>query len=334
MFSVTQRIKQITQPKNGYLPVKSFKKYYLDDGMILHNEENISPSLVGTAVDYLVRFMIGESSTSAFHISLLGAKKIGMEIKANKLLSKIRGIDSVSITAACKLVGFDVCFRAGMHLYKSIEFINPNVETIENIRIMVERSLHFFQIYGMPLKTEITFEGGYSEIVAYGDGDFITEDTLWDFKVSKKHITNLHTLQLLMYYIMGTHSIHPWFKNITRLGAYNPRLNVVYLCDTASISTDTIQDIEKNVICYELELSDFLMGNKNKRKIESIRNVTLTKNFFVASEVCQITGQEKAEVYNDIRRGILTATKKGTRYYITKFYLEQYISYLNKKYHG
>ena len=59
MVSVTQRIKQIKQPRGGYLPVKAFTVTTLDDGQVLNPEESIAASLVGTAVDYLSRFMDG-----------------------------------------------------------------------------------------------------------------------------------------------------------------------------------------------------------------------------------------------------------------------------------
>ena len=52
-------------------------------------------------------------------------------------------------------------------------------------------------------KMVFTFEGGYTNIVSSGDGDYLTEDTLWDFKVSKEEPKSKYTLQLLMYYIMG-----------------------------------------------------------------------------------------------------------------------------------
>ena len=48
---------------------------------------------------------------------------------------------------------------------------------------MVERSLKFVEEYGPIILEGFTFEGGYTDIVQAGDGDFITEDTLWDFKV-------------------------------------------------------------------------------------------------------------------------------------------------------
>lgn len=38
MVSVTQRIKQIKQPRGGYLPVKTFTVTTLDDGQVLNPE--------------------------------------------------------------------------------------------------------------------------------------------------------------------------------------------------------------------------------------------------------------------------------------------------------
>ena len=92
--------------------------------------------------------------------------------------------------------------------------------------------------------------GGYTVTVETGDGDFLTDDTLWDFKVSKSKPTNKHTLQLLMYWIMGKHSGKSIFNNITKLGIFNPRLNIVYLLDIKNISEDIIKAVEDNVICY------------------------------------------------------------------------------------
>ena len=79
----------------------------------------------------------------------------------------------------------------------------------------------------------------------------MTEDTMWDFKVTKSKLTNKHTLQLLMYWIMGQHSGQEIYKKITRLGIFNHRLNIVYLLDIKDISNDIINVVEKEVICYE-----------------------------------------------------------------------------------
>lgn len=128
---------------------------------------------------------------------------------------------------------------------------NPNEETIENIRVMVKRSLTFFEKYGPIVKDGFTFDGGYSKTVDAGDGDFLTKDTLWDFKVSKNNLTSKHTLQLLMYWIMGRQSKQSIFNSIEKIGVYNPRKNVVYLYDMNKLDHDVIEFVEKNIICYK-----------------------------------------------------------------------------------
>mgnify|MGYP004498912689 FL=1 len=73
---------------------------------------------------------------------------------------------------------------------------------------------------------------------------------MWDFKVSKSVPTSKHTLQLLMYWVMGQHSGQEVFKNISKLGIFNLRLNKVYIYDTSNISKDIISIVEKEIICY------------------------------------------------------------------------------------
>lgn len=251
MYSVTQRIKVTKQPRGGYIKPKDFTETKLNDGINLNSNENIHASLVGLAVDYLTRFMTGTPIEEAFHISLLGSELIQERKNAEKLLSKIKGLDDNSIISACKAVGYDVCFRAGTLGYKPVQQIQPNTETIDNIRIMVNRCLSFWQKYGPVVVDGFTFEGGYTDIISSGDGDYLTKDTLWDLKVSKDVPKNKYTLQILIYYIMGCHSIHKEFQNIKKLGIFNPRLNSVYLLDIANISDETIQEVSSEVIGYQ-----------------------------------------------------------------------------------
>jgi len=249
MVSVTQRIGKITQPKGGYINPKQFSVIEIDDNLEF-KEENIHASLVGLAVDYLTRFNNGATAEDAFKISLLGAEIIDHESIAESILKNLKGLDDNSIISACKLSGFDVCFRANPMGYRPVEDINPDENTIENIRIMVNRSLSFIKEYGPVVKDGFTFSGGYTDVVNTGDGDFLTNDTLWDFKVSKDNPTNKHTLQILMYYLMGIHSINPEFKSIRYLGIFNPRLNKVYRLEIEKIDEAIISQVEKEVICY------------------------------------------------------------------------------------
>lgn len=252
MCSVTRRIDKIKQPWGGYIRPKEFETIMLDGGGIddLNPVENVSPSLVGMAVDYLTRFMSGTSAMDAFKISEMGSRVVQRKELFDQLLSNVKGLDDDSISAAVKLSGFDSAYRAGVMAYRPVQNINPNSDTVENIRTMVERSLRFLDQYGPKVMDGLTFEGGYTGYVSSGDGDFLTEDTLWDFKVSKKKLQSKYTLQLLMYWRMGLHSIHPEYKNVKYLGVYNPRMNVVYLLDVSKIPEDVISTVETEVIGY------------------------------------------------------------------------------------
>ena len=251
MYSVTQLIKKIKQPKGGFIPSKSLEEYSLIDENKLNEVENIPPSIVGIAVDYLTRFITNNDAMDSFRISLLGAAEIGELSNAKKYLANIKGLDNNSIVYATKLSGYDVCFRAGIEFYKPVENINPNNQTIENVRILVNRCLNFFNIYGPVTKDGMTFEGGYSGLVSTGDGDFITEDTLWDIKVSKNKPTKDHTLQLLMYLIMGKHSIHSEFQSINKMGIFNPRLNKVFIFNYNDVDRKIIEYFESKIFKYE-----------------------------------------------------------------------------------
>lgn len=126
----------------------------------------------------------------------------------------------------------------------------PDEATIENIQTMVSRASSFFDEYGPVTLNGFVFPGGYTDVVDSGDGDFLTVDTLWDFKVSVNGPTKDHTLQTLMYWLMGMESAQSEFTSITHLGLFNPRLNNVYRISISDISPDTIRAVEIEVIGY------------------------------------------------------------------------------------
>ena len=222
-----------------------------EDHRVLHPVESVSPNLVGLCADSLTRFMKGPDVRDAVRISLKGAQMVGMGDLAEALLDLVTGLDDLSIESDCRLASFDIVFRAGNQYYKPFEEIIVDAETIENICIMVERSLCFFDFYGPLIKDGFHFHGGYTDLIDKGDGDFLTKDTLWDFKVTKTAPNKDHTLQVLVYYIMGLHSYVPDFLSIENLGFYNPRKNIVYQFPVSSIPLDLIRTIENEEICYK-----------------------------------------------------------------------------------
>lgn len=256
MPNVTERIKEIKQPKGGYINPKHFLyAKIINDNINLFEEENIHPILIGLCVDYMIRFIGGSSKEDAFSVSLGGAcyldflrKQKISEKNAENLLKDIKGLDDKSIINACKLVGYDVCVRTGnITYYRPVEEINPDEKTIFNIRTMINRGINFLNQYG-----PITVAGfGVAGGCVCGDGDFLTKDTLWELKTSKYRPKSEHTLQLLMYYLMGINSKHDEFIEIKKLGIFNPRLNIVYLMNISDIPEDIINQVSKEVIGYK-----------------------------------------------------------------------------------
>lgn len=320
MASVTQRIKEVKQPYGGYLPIKNFEKTQLEDDLILEEDENIHTSLVGLCVDYLSRYKLGETLEESFKISLLGADIINKQQTAYFLLSKIRGLDDVSIECALKLTGFDVCFRSGVGGYKDVMEIQPNKVTINNIRKMVARTVAFFESNGPVISTNLTFEGGYSKVVNAGDGDFLTKDTIWDLKVIKGNSTSKHTLQILMYYIMGLKSVHKEYQDIKYLGMYNPRRNMVYRYDVSKLSKDVFDEVADYVIGYNLSNyiteTDIVIPQEEFEREYTLKEITDYYN--IPNNRLRLA----------IRRNELKAYKKKNKYYVSEYELEKFLNKL------
>lgn len=321
MASVTQRIKEIKQPKGGYISPSSMKKIQLDDGIELNEDENIHASLVGLVIDYMTRFLNGTSKDKAFYISLLGAAKIQETEIAKYLLDRINGLDDESIICASKLVGYDVCFRAGSEFYKSVIDINPDDNTISNIKTMIRRSLNFFEEYGPIIQDGITFEGGYTSIINAGDADFLTQNTLWDFKVSKSSPKTEHTLQILVYYLMGKHSNNNNFNLINSLGIFNPRKNIIYLKEISEIDTEIIKEVEQKVIGY----------NKDIQDDSKISKTFQADNLLSMSEIMKILSCTRYMVMKYYSEKGLPLIKKNNRYYIDKYELDCWIQRMEEE---
>lgn len=257
MTSVTGRIKQVKQPRGGYINPRSLIVVALE-GEPLHDvKETVSAGIVGMVVDYMTRFMTGTPVEKAFHISIFGAKLIGRDAEALEFAHGIKDLDDESIVRACRLANFDAVFRAGCGLpgcpypLPEPETITPDADTCDNIRIMVGRSLAFFEKYGPVVADGITFQGGYTDAVTAGDGDFLTRDTVWDFKTNKTKPSKDHTLQICMYWLMGLHSIHAGlYKDVDHLGFFNPRRGEVSAIATAELDRPMLHEIETQVIGY------------------------------------------------------------------------------------
>jgi len=240
--SVTNFVKRIQQPRGGFIKVKDMIKEDFTDSRTLLENENISPIITGLAVDYLTRVIMFKDREAAFSVSLKGAALADEHDNACHLLSSVNGLNTLSVISACKLSGYDVVYRKGRGYFKGVDTIEPDNGTIQNIITMVERAVLFFQGAEV-IDAEITFEGGYSNVISSGDADYLSKDTFWDMKVTKNEPNKDHTLQLLVYTMLLTNS-HK-YRNITikKIGVFNPRKNKSYTYDLHNLDKDTHEAI-------------------------------------------------------------------------------------------
>lgn len=82
----------------------------------------------------------------------------------------------------------------------------------------------------------------------YVDYDYLTEDSLIDMKVLSKKITNKHTLQNILYWIIGMKSNEKYFSNVKHLKFYDPRLNVEYQFDLDDLTPQLLKPILEEVL--------------------------------------------------------------------------------------
>ena len=273
MQSVTSVTKQFKQPRSGFINPKDFEALQFNDSNSIQEDNQIHQQIVGMTVDYLTRYLIGQDKREAFKIQLLGAEiaaSRGLECAymADEYLDRIDGINAEQVIAACKLSTFDIWFRnCSQAMYcSSADETEPSDIAIKNIITLVNRSIQFIDNYGPIKQYGFDFQpNGYTRKITSGDGDFLTDDTLLDFKVSKNKLTNKQSLQLAVYWMMGQLQGNPIFKGIKYIATFNPLLNQYCKFDMTKLQADIIAQIATDVIGYEVH------GNKivNNKIIES-----------------------------------------------------------------
>ncbi len=260
MPSVTQRIKSIKQPRGGYLKPARFTTTILNNDDTILQCENVNPITVGLVVDYMTRVRIGEKKINdfdikdVFRISLKGASLVDKPMYDYAIgiveLIEANSASILTIKECCKLVTFDSKYRSGIWSPEYLVDISESDATI--IHKLIDLSILFFEEYGPFLESGMTFEGGYTETVSTGDADFITQDTLWDFKASKNKILPRYTLQLYMYFLMGLNSNQNiLFKSLQYIGFYNPIRNEVIRLEINDIEAEIKEAVLYEVLGYE-----------------------------------------------------------------------------------
>lgn len=257
MVSVTQRVAQVKQPRGGYLHPRLLRTEYVDSDrarLIDHQGENVHSSLVGLAVDYLIRMATGAHPRDAFGVSLRGARRISADAAEQAevaVASLTTGqVDAAAIAAACRLASFDVGTRNNPALYRLDAQTAPDSTTTAHVGAMVGRTVTFLESQGGIMLDGFNLLGGYTDIIDRGDGDYVTPGVVWDLKVSAAPPTNAHTLQLLVYFLMGKRSLHDDLVVAEEMGIFNPRLNAAFRVHADQIPATTIAAVSRDVIGY------------------------------------------------------------------------------------
>lgn len=257
MIWLTDKIKGIRQDTYGFINPNCFFKQKVinktkDKTLHRISKENVAPSLIGLVVDSLTRFLITKNKKEVFSYSILGSKICALMFKndiyistAQQLLDEINGLDDNSIISACNLLVYYDYFRDGEEC-SPIE-IKPNKETIHNIKVMVQRNLSFFEVFETKeIKTDLTFESDFVLKGSLIDGYYMTNDTLWDFKLSVHKFNKFDTWQLAIFWMLGIRSVEKQnYLKIKNLGFFNPRLNTKYILSIDEIDLSTFTRMEK-----------------------------------------------------------------------------------------
>lgn len=302
--SVTQRIAEIRQPKGGYLPIKLFNEQRLfNDGFILgyksSDDAKKFASSIGLVVDYISRYLQSKDLIQSFKISYLSILEYltnpsytTNQLSDNECISlyqdfkqKLHSIVNWNINLKTKnnieiikniftIVRLDAIYRAGYEKEELWERTESGVKLVLNKHydipnyiyditlVCIYRTLKFYSILG-----NINFGEcfGNGKLITSGDCDFISQDTIWDMKVSSVNIhknpsTIKWTLQILIYYLMLKHPTHHNFSqynNIKKVGIFNPFLNVCYTFDIENfINKEYIKEIEDEIIGFNWRPSD------------------------------------------------------------------------------
>lgn len=265
MTPLMEIAKTANQPEGGFLPVYCLEQIYGAPDKDLHPfyMENLPPRFASTLVDSISKFLAGAPLETAFHRTIVGAEMAEEYYpdSVNRVkwhLARIRGIDRNSIFHAFEAVQYNdwyYNFLGALVQFQKNEEEKPsfpNRASLENVQLLIERSMAFFEVFGPVVQYDVPFSpNGYTgKTKGNAESDFLTKDTLWEFRVSRFRPNCHHTLQMLMYYIMGKHSQNPLYDTVTTIGIYNPFLDIVFRYNMSDMPVEYLREVELDILGF------------------------------------------------------------------------------------
>ena len=262
MATISSIIPEIHQPKNGLLPINIFDRNKLNDPNTLNKVPQKMEKIIYNTVNCLVRYFLKRDAVSAFEPCYLGASFIREEHKAQMIAKKVTGLDDTSIIACVHLASYEECLRS-VSEYRYIDDREISAEIIKNIKVLFNRIMSFMSRYGSKIIYNHSLEGGYSDVIDTGVVPFVTSESLLMLSFNEVEPTPEETLEMLIYFVMGRHSIYPTLKEIKYVSFFNPITNTFYRCSAALISGTAMTLVEEKVLKY----------NENHYNVESNKKV-------------------------------------------------------------
>lgn len=283
MNAVTDVVKSIKQPYGGYLPISKFEEIELG-GEVLSC--NIQPIIIGKTLDSILRLIVGTDKYSVFNNSITGyenrllyfsnqfsiagnKQQVYEQIKQEdnkfdiyRLIDRVDSlIQSYDIYNLCIVVSlihqydiwqYDFGYISGR---SSISSSRPKYYKKKDICVLMDLYKRLVSWLCTMLSKGIVFDyrfypNGYTDKIKYGVGDFVCENTLFDLKCIKSKPSSYHTLQLLIYYVMGIHSNNKLYRNVKNIGIYSPIQNKVWIMPVKNIPKELVHKISSEVIGY------------------------------------------------------------------------------------
>lgn len=181
------------------ISTQEFETVHLSEqAMISEGNETITPSNMGTVIDYLTRSIL-LADEHAFDLANIELKRyvlgrlvsstkalevIKKEERIAKLTKDISDVDDIP-NDVFKLI-LDIC--SWKMAYRSGTYVKPksypDMVTVTHIKMMLKRIENFFDEYGWPIRE--AFSASTKNKCLIGDGDYLLKNTLVDLKASNK----------------------------------------------------------------------------------------------------------------------------------------------------
>lgn len=242
-----------------------FIEYPFYDGIDLNfNDKNTNNTMISITTNYLTRyFLLKENNDSklseieckekAFLIPKKGSEISNKKSEFDDLLKRINiknnQIDDETIINAMQISNFSFFYWKDDFKYEKIKKANPDNETINNIRIMIQRSVDFFKNNDF-YECSILFDESLrkTKCLTRADADFMSKKTLWKFSIQKEMKNkNKDLIKLLIYYVLSKKNPN-WeksiYKDLDSIGIFNPRLNVFIFWKIDDIGKELIKKID------------------------------------------------------------------------------------------